>query len=65
MNGIPLPDPRVAVALASIAVHADEYTREGGHHFDALALRASLDTPGVREYLDELAGLGLTPVMRS
>lgn len=63
-DAIPLPPPHVAITLASIAVHADEYTREGGHPFDAVALRAGLLAPGVSEYLEELKKLGLTPVMR-
>lgn len=62
---IPLPSESVAVALASIAVHADEYTREEGHEFDAIAIRGALQFPGLLEYLDELVKLGLLPVMRS
>jgi hypothetical protein len=61
---IPLPSESVAVALASIAVHADELTGPTGHEVDAIAIRGALETPGVREYLEELAVLGLTPMMR-
>lgn len=62
---IPLPTERVAVALASIAVHADEYTSPGKSEFDAEAIRVSLAAPDVQDYLRELDALALLPLKRS
>lgn len=61
---IPLPDAGVAVALASIAVHAEE-CMETGHQFDALAIQGAMQAPGVREYIDQLDQLALVPRKRS
>lgn len=62
---IPLPDPTVAVALASIAVHAEEALEPGAHEFDIAAIRGALEAPGVRDYVASLDALALVPRKRS
>lgn len=37
--------------LASIAVHADEFTGPNRHEYDLAALRSALEDPEVREWL--------------
>lgn len=61
---LPAPEPVVAIALASVAVHAQEAVGPGGHPLDIAAIEGALSTPGVAEYLKELDGLGLLPVRR-
>jgi quinol monooxygenase YgiN len=55
---MPLPTPPPAVALASVAVYAQEAFS------DMVAIESALSTPGVKEYLKELDDLGLLPVRR-
>lgn len=62
---LPIPAPQVAIALASVAVHAQEAMGPGGHDFDRLAIEAALQTPGVSAYLAELEALALLPRVRS
>lgn len=65
MSGIPIPTPDVGVALASIAIHAQEALSPGGHEFDVVAIQATLSRTDVQEYFRELDALALLPVMRS
>jgi hypothetical protein len=53
------------IKLASIAVHADELTTEGGRAEDALAIRSLLQDPEVAAYLVDLGKLALTPLKRN
>lgn len=64
MAGIPVPSPGVAVALASVAVHAREACGPSGHEFDVVAINGALTAPGVADYLAELDALALLPVVR-
>lgn len=59
----PVP-PTLAVKLASIAVHADEFTGPAGHGADRVALRQLLDDPEVKDWLDDMTKAGLAPVKR-
>lgn len=61
---IPVATPAVAVALASVAVHAREALGPKGAPVDLIAIEGALGTEGVTEYLTELDGLGLLPVPR-
>jgi hypothetical protein len=62
--GVPLPSPAVAVALASVAVHAEEALGSGGHKFDVTAIQGLLSQQDVQDYLARLDGLALLPVPR-
>ena len=62
---IPLPDGETAVALASLAIHAQELlSPHGSVEFDGGSILAILEYPGVQSYLKELDTLSLLPVMR-
>lgn len=43
------PPPALLCKLASIAVHADEFTSPDGHQFDLDALKSALADPDVVE----------------
>ncbi len=58
------PSVSVGIKLASIAVHTDEMLSDGGHAFDAEAIRTLLADPEVVAYLDVLRPLALLPVKR-
>lgn len=60
-----LPTEAVAIRLASIVVHAEEYIGPDPHVFDAVAIRSLLNDPETRVYLDRLAKLALLPVKRT
>ena len=53
-----------AVKLASIVIHAEEATREGGHHFDIVAIRQLVADPDVQAWPGALDP-ALLPVRRS
>lgn len=61
---LPVATPAVAVALASVAVHAREALGPNGNPVDLIAIEGALATEGVAEYLAELGALGLLPVPR-
>lgn len=61
---VPLPEPAVAVALASVAVHAQEAVEEGGHVLDLAAIEGILGQPNVAAYMAQLGELGLLPIRR-
>lgn len=61
---IPVPEPHVAVALASVAIHAREMMGPHGHDFDRVSLEGALASPGVSEYLAALDELAMLPVQR-
>ncbi len=65
MMSLPLPTPEVAVALASIAVHAREALSPNGHHHDLAAVNGLVEMPNVQAYLAELDALALLPVVRA
>lgn len=58
------PDAMTTVALASIAVHAEEYLSPEGHTADLVAIQGLLALPYVRAYLDEMRKRSLVPERR-
>lgn len=64
-GALPQPPAPVAIALGSIARHAQEALGADGHPFDRIAIQGALETPGVFEYLAELDERALLPVPRS
>lgn len=62
--GLPAPPATAAVALASLAVHAQEALSVDGHPVDRVAIQGCLDAPGVAGYLAELQERALLPVPR-
>lgn len=64
-KALPQAPPNVAVALASIAVHAKEALGPNGHPVDLTAIEGALSIPGVSEYLEKLDAMALLPVPRS
>lgn len=58
------PDAATAIAIASIAVHAEEFLSRASHPADATAIRGLLALPYVKTYLDEMRKLSLVPVRR-
>lgn len=56
------PSVPILIALGSIAVHVDEAAGPGGHAFDTIAARSALETPGLRQWLEDMGPL--LPVKR-
>ena len=56
-NGLYHINLLLAVRLASIVVHADEFTGPTGHDFDRVALRALVVDPLVSEWIKSLGPL--------
>lgn len=59
------PSVQVLIALGSIAVHVDEATSSKAHHFDIIAAKSALETPGVREWIKAMDKLALLPLKRT
>lgn len=62
-----LPEPNVLVALASLAVHLEEYIEGGGtaaNFFDIQSCSALMELPYLKEWLDSVPSV-LKPVKRS
>ena len=45
------PSLALLVKLGSIVVHADEFTKPGGHEFDMIAMRRLIDDPEVKAWV--------------
>jgi len=58
------PPLGLIVKLGSIAVHAKEMTSPDGHEFDAIALKALLNDPDVRNWLTAMDRMAMIPKMR-
>lgn len=58
------PSVSVAIKLASIAVHVEEFNQGGGHAVDIQVATALCSDPEVVAYLDLLRPLALLPVKR-
>lgn len=55
----------LAAKLASIIVHADEWSSPDGHPFDAAAMRALIADREVVDWVNRITEAGLAPVKRS
>lgn len=60
---LPLCPPLVAIKLARIAVHADEYV-DVGSRLDAMAIKTLVADQHVGAYIEKLADRSLVPVRR-
>lgn len=52
------------VKLGSLVVHADEFTSPNSHEFDRTAIRAGLEDPEVKEWIEAMTKQGFLPVKR-
>jgi hypothetical protein len=59
------PSVTLLVKLGSIAVHAEEMTEPGAHHFDEIALKQLLADAEVQEWRKEMDAAAMLPVKRS
>lgn len=71
MCGAPLmqtdifPDLPVLIALASIAVHVDEFTTPGqGHPFDLEAIKSLLSDPALKSWMEKMDSMAFLPKKR-
>lgn len=60
-----VPSVSLLAKIGSIVVHADELTSDGGHEFDAAALRDLLRDPDVTAWLDAMSQAALVPKKRA
>lgn len=54
----------LAAKVGSIVAHVDEALSDDGHAFDVTTLRALVNLPDVREWVDALSKLALVSVKR-
>lgn len=55
----------LAAKLASIVVHADEWSSPDGHPFDAEAMRRLIADREVIDWVNKVSKAGLAPVKRT
>jgi hypothetical protein len=65
MAGLTLIPASLAAKLASIVVHADEWSSPDGHPFDASAMRSLIADREVVDWVNKLTKAGLAPAKRS
>lgn len=65
-GGLTLISVSLAAKLASIIVHADEWSApDGGHPFDATAMRTLIADREVVDWVNMMTKSGLAPVKRN
>lgn len=64
MSEIPIPNATTAVKLASLAVHAGEATSPDGAPEDLIAIKAAVQDPDVKAFLEAMPD-ALLPLKRS
>ena len=58
------PSVPLLVKLGSIVVHSDELLSPSGHDFDRIALKALMDDPEVKDWLQAMGKAAMLPVKR-
>lgn len=64
MSDLTNPPITLLCKLASIAVHAEEFLSDDGHHVDRDALVSGLADPEVTAWLTAMSGASLAPRKR-
>lgn len=65
VSGLTLIPVTLAAKLASIVVHADEWSSPDGHPFDATAMRSLIADREVIDWVNKISEAGLAPVKRT